>query len=87
MPAELRPNWKRKSTTTTDGPRKKSKVVNVDETLKVLEQKEKKLKSKTDGGIKDYPNSDNENDVNNKKNFCFLFIFKNYFDSILLGYG
>lgn len=61
MPAELRPNWKRKAIS-TDGHRKKAKTVNVEETLKALEQKEKKIKTETEPGIKDYPNSDNENE-------------------------
>lgn len=39
MPLELRPNWKRKKEAV--GPRKKIKVVNIEETLKVLEEKEK----------------------------------------------
>lgn len=39
MPLELRPNWKRKKESV--GPRKKIKVVNIEETLKVLEEKEK----------------------------------------------
>ncbi|KAG4069106.1 hypothetical protein HA402_008417 [Bradysia odoriphaga] len=39
MPVELRPNWKRKKETV--GARKKIKVVNIEETLKVLEEKEK----------------------------------------------
>lgn len=40
MPSELRPNWKRKLTTKDDRS-KISKVVNLEEKLKVLEQKEK----------------------------------------------
>lgn len=39
MPLELRPNWKRKKTAV--GSNKKIKVVNIEETLKVLEEKEK----------------------------------------------
>lgn len=40
MPAELRPNWKRKLNQ-KEGARKRAKDVNIEETLKVLEQKEK----------------------------------------------
>lgn len=50
MPAELRPNWKRKYGT-KDGNKKVAKDVNVEETLKALEQKEKIRK--TDGAGKD----------------------------------
>lgn len=46
MPAELRPNWKRKLNQ-KEGSRKLVKDVNIEETLKVLEQKEK---SKRPGG-------------------------------------
>lgn len=44
MPAELRPNWKRKASGKDIG-RKMAKDVNVEETLKVLEQKEKNKKT------------------------------------------
>ncbi|XP_055300705.1 DNA-directed RNA polymerase III subunit RPC7 [Sitodiplosis mosellana] len=44
MPAELRPNWKRKLNT-KDGSKKLAKDVNVEETLKALEQKEKTRKA------------------------------------------
>lgn len=53
MPAELRPNWKRKLNT-KDGSRKIAKDVNVEETLKALEQKEKTRKA--DGA----PNEDED---------------------------
>lgn len=53
MPAELRPNWKRKLNT-KDGTRKIAKDVNVEETLKALEQKEKTIK--VDGA----PNDDDD---------------------------
>lgn len=43
MPPELRPNWKRKLNT-KGGSKKSTKDVNVEETLKALEQKEKTRK-------------------------------------------
>lgn len=43
MPPELRPNWKRKLNTKS-GSKKLTKDVNVEETLKALEQKEKTRK-------------------------------------------
>ncbi|XP_031634195.1 DNA-directed RNA polymerase III subunit RPC7 [Contarinia nasturtii] len=44
MPAELRPNWKRKANS-KDVNRKMARDVNVEETLKALEQKEKNKKT------------------------------------------
>lgn len=63
MPAELRPNWKRK-VNATEVRQKKMKVVNVEETLKALEQKEisRKRKEIDVHAIKEEAKSDNEND-------------------------
>lgn len=58
MPAELRPNWKRKLNAT--GSSKAAKVVNIEETLKALEQKEKTSKTGT--------KADDEKD---SENVCF----------------
>lgn len=58
MPAELRPNWKRKLHHKNSS-KKIPKDVNVEETLKVLEQKEK-LK-KTDGTAADDDDKESEN--------------------------
>ena len=62
MPAELRPNWKRKLHT-KDGSRKLAKDVNVEETLKALEQKEKTRKT---GGA---PNEDDDKEDEVSSNF------------------
>lgn len=63
MPAELRPNWKRKLQV-KDGLRKQAKIVNVEETLKALEQKEIKRR-KTDNDVRkikgEGKESENEN--------------------------
>lgn len=63
MPAELRPNWKRKANA-AEVRQKKMKVVNVEETLKALEQKEisRKRKEIDVHAIKEEAKSDNEND-------------------------
>lgn len=58
MPAELRPNWKRKLHL-KDGSRKLAKDVNIEETLKALEQKEKS--KKVDGAPNDDDNKESEN--------------------------
>lgn len=52
MPAELKPNWKRKSNA-KDGSSKVRKVVDIEETLKALEQKEKNRKGDGEAPIKD----------------------------------
>lgn len=62
MPAELRPSWKRKSQH-KDGSRKLAKDVNIEETLKVLEQKEKN--KKVDG----VPNQDETKESENVRYF------------------
>lgn len=63
MPAELRPNWKRK-VNATEVRQKKMKVVNVEETLKALEQKEisRKNKDVDVNAVKEETKSDNENE-------------------------
>lgn len=63
MPAELRPNWKRK-VNAAEVRQKKMKVVNVEETLKALEQKEisRKRKENDNHAVKEETKSDNEND-------------------------
>lgn len=58
MPSELRPNWKRKFTG-KDGHSKIIKIVNLEETLKVLEQKEKNRKGDDADATK---NEDNNSD-------------------------
>lgn len=58
MPAELRPNWKRKLNQ-KEGSRKLVKDVNIEETLKVLEQKEKS--KKPTGAPNDDENKESEN--------------------------
>lgn len=58
MPAELRPNWKRKLNQ-KEGSRKLVKDVNIEETLKALEQKEK-IK-RTAGAPNDDENKESEN--------------------------
>lgn len=55
MPAELRPNWKRKQHL-KEASRKLAKDVNIEETLKALEQKEKN--KKVDGA----PNEDKDSE-------------------------
>lgn len=55
MPAELRPNWKRKFNS-KDERRKRAKQVNVEETLKALEQKETSKKDGNDDEDKDSEN-------------------------------
>lgn len=58
MPAELRPNWKRKLNV-KDGMRKLAKDVNVEETFMRLEQKEKT--KKTDNVTNEYEDKESEN--------------------------
>lgn len=58
MPSELKPNWKRKANA-KDGSSKLKKVVDIEETLKVLEQKEKSRKGDDETPIKD---ADKESD-------------------------
>lgn len=69
MPSELRPNWKRKLIQ-IEGGRKMVKDVNIEETLKALEQKEK---SKRPGGA---PNND---ETKEGENVSFLFLCINVF--------
>lgn len=57
MPAELRPNWKRKLNI-KDGNRKLAKDVNVEETFLRLEQKEKT--KKTDNVTNEYEDKESE---------------------------
>lgn len=64
MPAELRPNWKRKLLQ-KDGSRKLAKDVNIEETLNVLEQKEKS--KKVDGAPNDNKESDDVSSLTTKK--------------------
>lgn len=52
MPEELRPNWKRKHSSKNNA-NKVKKVVNIEETLKALEQKELSGKGNEDGPNKD----------------------------------
>lgn len=52
MPAELKPNWKRKAQTKNSSS-KIQKVVDIDERLKELEQKEKNRKDDDEPTIKD----------------------------------
>lgn len=58
MPAELRPNWKRKQSQ-KEVCKKVAKDVNIEETLKMLEQKEKGKKG--DGVANDDENKESEN--------------------------
>lgn len=61
MPAELKPNWKRKSSAKGATSSRTAKVVNIEETLKTLEQKEKSRKT----GEGDAPNKDESKDSDN----------------------
>lgn len=76
MPAELRPNWKRK-VNAADVRQKKTKIVNVEETLKALEQKEisRKRKEIDIHAVKEEAKSDND-EVN-------IFHFKIYAHQLL----
>lgn len=68
MPAELKPNFKRKLT--TKGVKSKvGKVVNIEETLKTLEQKEKTKKTE-DGETQ---NKDEEKESDNVREFLLNF--------------
>lgn len=73
MPAELRPNWKRK-VNASEMRQKKIKVVNVEETLKALEQKEisRKRKEIDVSAVKEESKSDNENEVRIFLYSCFV---------------
>lgn len=83
MPAELRPNWKRKLNQ-KEGSRKAAKDVNIEETLKVLEQKEK---SKRPGGAPndDETKSENVSTSRNKPNLQILYMVFIYFIRMFLG--
>lgn len=62
MPAELRPNYIKKSKADSTGgtaPLKKKKVVDLDTRLKILEEKELKIK-KEPGEVKEEPESEDE---------------------------
>lgn len=63
MPAELRPNWKRKLNQ-REGSRKLAKDVNIEETLKVLEQKEK---TKKPGGALNEGETKESDNVSSKR--------------------
>lgn len=63
MPAELRPNWKRKLHQ-KEGSRKIAKDVNIEETLKVLEQKEK---SKRPGGAQNEEGTKESDNVSSRR--------------------
>lgn len=61
MPAELRPNWKRKSNAKDEQATKVAKVVNIEETLKALEQREINSRRRKREGVQDESKeSDNE---------------------------
>lgn len=68
MPAELKPNWKRKAAI-KENQSKVAKVVNVEETLKALEQKEIQHKRmKTDTTVIKEEEKDSENENVSKQN-------------------
>lgn len=74
MPAELKPNFKRRNTE-KNVRAKVAKLVNVEETLKVLEQKEvsrNKKKNLQENEVKVEKDSDEEN-VSDGDYFLFLF--------------
>lgn len=66
MPADLKPNWKRKKDAASDsGLAKKKKInVNIDEKLKVLEEKEQGIQQEK-AGVKNETDDDDEVRINN----------------------
>lgn len=78
MPAELRPNWKRKLHTKDGKANKVAKVVNIEETLKALEQKEVQSRRRENEDVikEENKDSDNENEnVNYLTEKCVFLFF------------
>lgn len=60
MPADLKPNWKRKKDAATESGAKKKKInVNIEEKLKVLEEKEQGIQQEQTG-VKNETDDDEE---------------------------
>lgn len=91
MPAELRPNFKRKLAS-KEVPPKIVKVVNIEETLKALEQEElagrRRQEENEDKDKEEQKNSDEENvsnffeDMSMDEWFLFLSSFRNCFNEV-----